>query len=458
MPARAVRQEEFEKLNTMLEASYNHADKDHRFIGLYAEKPLIKDYGRVYEYDPTTESGLPLDSKQFVAFFGIWPQEMQMGQAIITNGGVRSVATHPIARKKGWGQKVMADARDFMRNQNIDLSLLFTGAVGFYAKKGWRSGMMKPRFHMPKVEISKLQKATIENIIIKPENIEVRNSEQSDLQNISELYNQTNGGLYYSAHRDLGYWERHFKVRPNRFYETLVFEVEGKIIAYLVFRMGFGLHKSINLEIRELRVAPTLNKIGSPTITVVFQKLLEFVAEEALNSGDEINEMVFDMSTNNIPLRHLFQEGYKIEDRSGMDAPMILITNPYSLFKKLLPEYEARAEVGILPPGKFWMEFDQSGFYPGGLQMEIATTGFKLTITESAKEIEEWKQGNPNGISFPTISDLTIFFANILTIEDVDDDGIEDEIIISGNVAETKIWLMGLFSEFAYDLYDMDHY
>src|SRR5271157_936079 len=120
MPIRGMNASEWAQLNEMLEAAFKGAERDHRFVRLHQQKPLVDDWSRVYEYDPEVETGLPLEQKKFVAHCGIWPQEVQYGHARLWNGGVRDVGTHPVARGKGYGQPVMADALDYMFQREVD--------------------------------------------------------------------------------------------------------------------------------------------------------------------------------------------------------------------------------------------------------------------------------------------------------------------------------------------------
>jgi predicted acetyltransferase len=462
MPMRALKSNEWDELNDLLEASYKGAENDHRFVRLYQEKPFVENYQRLFEYDPAVDSGLDINEKKFVGHFGLWPQKMQMGHAVILNGGGRDVATHPIARGKGFGQIVLADVRDFMLKNEVDISILFTGARGFYSKKGWRAGMPRQSFKIPKDEITKIMNAKPQFTEFNLDDLEVVNPTDADFEILTGIYEKSNEGLYYAAHRDLDYWKRHYNARHKPFWDTFLVKKGENTLAYFYINLNYSLNGKITLGIKEARVVPALNKSGSLALTIIFQSLLKFIYEEALEEGAQIEEVDFKISQNHPIVRHLYLEGYKLQEINSMDGPMINIGNPYSLFRKLTPEFEARTEAGILPQGIFWIKFDTSGQYPGGLRISNQNGVTKVEITKSNEEIEQWRQTSPDGLLCYGIPALTLIFARILEqdmlddLDDIDENNVEpDDLEIFG---DGRAWIHGMFSEMTYDLYDLDHF
>jgi predicted acetyltransferase len=60
--------------------------------------------------------------------------------------GLTSVFTYPTSREKGYGQRVVHAATNFIRRSGADIGLLLTGPElePFYAKSGWEAIMSAP--------------------------------------------------------------------------------------------------------------------------------------------------------------------------------------------------------------------------------------------------------------------------------------------------------------------------
>ena len=154
MPIRGYKQSnpnEWVRLNELLENAFK-AEKDHRFVKLHQQKPIEDEWSRIYEYEPGKDSHLGLDSlfqkPTMIAHMGVLRQPMQFGKSVVLNGGVRDVATHRSVQGKGIGILVARDAIKFMFNNEVDFSILFSGAGPFYEKSGWRGGFNYLNYHI----------------------------------------------------------------------------------------------------------------------------------------------------------------------------------------------------------------------------------------------------------------------------------------------------------------------
>jgi hypothetical protein len=135
---------------------------------------------------------------------------------------------------------------------------------------------------------------------------------------------------------------------------------------------------------------------------------------------------------------------------------MCIVTNPYSLFKRLAPEIQAHADLGTLPQGQCWVQFDRSGKFPGGAKLTVDADDSSVEVTRNIEELGSWQAGIQDGIAFNTISDLTLFFAGIVPPEEWEDE--EDNTEGTHVAGNGQAWLVGIFANVTYDHANIDHY
>jgi GNAT superfamily N-acetyltransferase len=457
MPSRAALHSEWDELNQLLEASFKGAERDHRFYHLYKEKPLIEPYERVYEYDPAIESGLTLEKKTLVACFGVYPQSMQYGAAVLKNGGGRSVCTHPIARGKGYGQLVMNDARKTMFDNEVDFSILFTGSHHFYEKQGWRGGVRPPVHFMEKDELEHfLAKKEFENNA-QLETLEVRPIEESDGTILSEIHEKSLAGEFFAAHREPDFWHRHLEAKPNLKWEYFVVEKEGQLLAALRYQLRKDAQQQVVVQFYEIHPnLPVSVKLGIST-SVILKRFVSFLQEEALNEKDVLGGIEFFASQNNVVVKHLLSRGFKLINRTGwLPGTMVLITNPYSLFKKLRPEIERRAETGLFPKHAFWIQFDQVGEYPGGVMIDPTANPIQITIVKNEADLKNIRKLSPHGMVCQNIMGLTQLFAGIHKLEECDEEDLHDLGVQFFGEGQKSI--EALFLDVTFDMANLDHF
>jgi GNAT superfamily N-acetyltransferase len=466
MPVRGIKTDKAEltKLNDLLESAFRNANNDHRFLKLHQQKPIENDWGRVYEYDPAIDKGLKLSEKKFVAFVGIYPQYMQYGKSKILNGGIRDVGSHPIARGKGYGTPTMNESLDFMRKREVDISILFSGANHFYENCGYRGGVEVPGYVMDSKSIIQFQKKLDQikksdtnanlNIILRP-------IEEKDFPAVNEILLRTSEDLFFAAHRTVDFWKKHFETNPNLKWVYLVIENGNEILGYMRYDLQQKVFNKVNLNINEWRLdfqgSKTLkaNKGNESKIALkILNEFIVFVSEEAINEKDKIDCLTFHLSRSNRLIPLLKQEINLIDSNGYALSIMFIITNPYSLFNRLKEEIEFRNAQSKLPKGKFFIKFDKTEKFPGGVKIETINNKCDVSVTEDSKLVETWKKSIKDYAEFTDITSLTLFVAGIEHAEDVEPGDLE-VVNIQGSARD---WLIGLFSNVTYDHHEMDHY
>ncbi len=466
MPIRGYKQSnpnEWSRLNTLLENAFK-AEKDHRFVKLHQQKPIEDGWSRIYEYIPGQDSALGLDSvfkePTMVAHMGVLRQPMQFGKSVILNGGVRDVATLRSVQGKGIGLLVARDAIKFMFDNEVDISILFSGAGPFYEKSGWRGGFNYFNYHLSSKMISDLLKSSSADGNLFETRI-IENSE-SDLSKLADIYTETNKGLYFAAQRDKEYWRRHFETNPQIIWEFIgVFNSQGALVGYFRYNLKQN-GKKIDVYTTECRVSSHL-KIGTHEFDALIVSFLKFLESEAIDSLDLVHEIHFELSPQHAIVQHLKQRFPDMKEGLAFKQNhMVLITNPYSLFKKIKEELDARILKHRNLVGsefKVAILFDRSGKLPGGLMIEKNNEAetIKYQIYTNTDEFTSASKTIKDRIDFATISDMTIFFCNFIPSEEWDDDDLLEEMGVKLN-GNGKIWLKILFLGSDCAMYELDHF
>jgi GNAT superfamily N-acetyltransferase len=463
MPLRGLKATEREQLNAMLEQAYKGASNDHRFLTLHRQKPLEDDWNRIYEYDPAVDTGLNVTQKEIVANVGIYRQYMQYGQALILNGGIRDVASHPKVRGMGYGQLVLKDSVEFMRNVGCDISILFAGPIHFYEKQGWRNGIAKPMHTIAGDEFKRWRispphgrEGTTE---FSANQLEVRVLEEADIPMIAELYSATQSGLYFAATRSEQYWRDPLGIAPAPYFSFFVAFPDGHLIAYCHHQMvrdsAKPKEKQYLMSIEEFRVEPRLNRPGAGELDQILHAFLRFIEDEEMNSGETIGGIQFRLSLNHSVVKHFYLEQYKLEAvKSYHMGIMVQIINPQGLITKITPEIQARGVDGLLPPGGCVFRFAGDGSVKGGWRIDVdpsQRTPPNVRITGDDTIVADWEKELPNGVTFRDLTPLTLLFMGAIGFDELD----EEDVTFKGDALP---WIEGLFGNVTYDHYDMDHF
>ncbi len=90
------------------------------------------------EYDPRYSLVIEQNGK-FISHLQIFARLMNIGDRSVRFGGIGSVGTPPLYRRRGYATQLLRYAVEFMEEDGFAGSLLFTGIQSFYAKLGWMS-------------------------------------------------------------------------------------------------------------------------------------------------------------------------------------------------------------------------------------------------------------------------------------------------------------------------------
>ncbi|NOU62479.1 GNAT family N-acetyltransferase [Paenibacillus sp. LMG 31461] len=181
------------------------------------------DYDNAYSTDTTW---IAVVDGVIAAAIQLFTFRIRFGSLELKLGGIGSVATLPDYRKRGLAQRILRRQSEFMKQNGYDLSLLNTNIQSFYEQVGW--------FSYPK----KVWSADAENMMQLDNSTlyAIRRYEDTDLETIMALYEETNRDLYGSVIRSQSYWlgQQQWKtVLPHQF---LVAESAGTIVAYLRYK------------------------------------------------------------------------------------------------------------------------------------------------------------------------------------------------------------------------------
>jgi predicted acetyltransferase len=161
---------------------------------------------------------------EFVSMIKIYRREIYWGSSTAVMGGIGDVSTHPGHRGRGYGGMLLEDSIPYMREDGYELSMLFTGIHGYYAKYGWQQ-FPQPEFHL---DLSRYTPSDV------PYTYAIRRFRmESDLSQIMPIYGQCSSGRTGMLARSPEYWEQHFtwvREDPDSF---LVAECGGEIDAYV---------------------------------------------------------------------------------------------------------------------------------------------------------------------------------------------------------------------------------
>lgn len=144
------------------------------------------------------------DNGQIVATVRVFAREAYIDGFRVTVGGIGEVSTIDAYRRKGISGKLLEMAIDYMVRKGMDMSLLFTGVHGHYARYGW--------FTVPR----RLITPSLEAVAPLPENAVLRPLTANDLPTARGLYGLTAGrfvGAFVREHPDywsdwmMGFWK-----------------------------------------------------------------------------------------------------------------------------------------------------------------------------------------------------------------------------------------------------------
>ena len=99
-------------------------------------------FRRQHEGDPSyshDRAWVLLEDGKIVSHVQIYDKVMRYGAGRIPFGGIADVGTDPEYRRRGHAAKLLENAVDYMKRNDLPLSLLYTGTPPLYEAGGWHS-------------------------------------------------------------------------------------------------------------------------------------------------------------------------------------------------------------------------------------------------------------------------------------------------------------------------------
>ncbi len=191
-----------------------------------------------------------VDGTKIVSTIRVFHREIYFNGKVIKMGGIGEVSTNKEYRGQGLSTKLLEMAIDYMKDKNINVSLLFTGEdkITFYNRLGYQN--TKRKFALSKVKQNDNKAFTVCKIDV-----------EKDLKRISEIYDHYSGKLTGTILRNEFYWKHWSKEECKNLYG--IKDDNGQLIAYI----DFDLQDDV-ISVREfgsIQEDVTLNEVVSCT-------------------------------------------------------------------------------------------------------------------------------------------------------------------------------------------------
>lgn len=308
MEIRGIRESELEEMID-LQCRVFRPDGHERYSQYVRAEPS-------YRYD---QSRVVVVNGHIVSTLRVWEREMRIGSIAVPMGGIGGVGTHPDHRGEGYATELMKDTITYMRRASYDVGVLFSAIpCAFYRKLGWASVPLAG-FRIARSRIAGLEETEWH---VEPFN------EDRDLEASISLYDRYNSQQSGSIVRTQSYWES----GPARLRDILPIVVArrgDRFGGYLNFQVG---EKSANiLEVAYDRTQP-------PALTALVNHLLQVCERQG------VEELQGDIPHRH-PMVNLLTEGTTGDTfLTGNSAMMLYAVNLPALFRRLLPELQARLD------------------------------------------------------------------------------------------------------------------
>jgi len=305
MKVRAAKPEEYEEIGEMV----NHALQQGNSTDLerYIVEVTTTEDPNFYEGDLRVTE---VEGK-IVSMILIIRRPIRIGTAIVKGAMVAPVATHSEHQRKGYCSAIMKDAINYMKKQNIDITILW-GHPWLYPKYGYSPAMPYPRLV---INPERCRKVETEPYTIEP-------FDEHCIKEATTIYHNNTATRTCAEIRSPELYE--WKPRtPHAHFETIV-DQKGEIIGYSVFTL-----QNPGENVAEVSV---LNDLACKA---VFNRILQLSREKKIKEFFCV-----------VPPDHPFssfaywRNGELRITRSG--AGMIRVLNLVSLLKKMKKEFERR--------------------------------------------------------------------------------------------------------------------
>ncbi|MCP1354872.1 GNAT family N-acetyltransferase [Aneurinibacillus migulanus] len=182
------------------------------------------------EYDSQTTWIATVEGK-VAAAVQIFPFCMWYKGIELAVGGIGNVATHPEYRGRGLTHRILLRQLGWMKEQEYDISFLFTGIPGFYEKMGWKI-VREAEHTIRKEEGSRLK--------IEDEEWQVVPFSFDDIRAMRAIY-ETYSQQYAGARiRHEEYWRRGIGGQIEKALSCLIAKRNGRTVAYVLYSVENG--------------------------------------------------------------------------------------------------------------------------------------------------------------------------------------------------------------------------
>ncbi len=184
-------------------------------------------------YDP--ENNPRLDPEQVYvveedgeirATAAVLPLEVFFHGRTVPMGGIAAVATHAAYRRRGYAGELMQAALRGMRERNVHLSMLHPFAHSYYRRYGWELATEAISYDLRPTDLPP-----------SPEHERVRAYRDRDLSRMMTLLEEEASRHPLSVRRGGGRWRQIF-ARGEQ--EAVVYDVEGRVEGYLLYKQAEG--------------------------------------------------------------------------------------------------------------------------------------------------------------------------------------------------------------------------
>ncbi|MDH5450119.1 MAG: GNAT family N-acetyltransferase [Candidatus Bathyarchaeota archaeon] len=305
MRVRAAKPGEYEEIGEMVHHAFQQGS------GTDLERCIVK---VITTEDPNFHEGdlrVTEAEGKIVSMMLIIRRPIRIGTAIVKGAMVAPVATHPIHQRKGYCSAVMRDAINYMKKQNLDITLLW-GHPWLYPKYGYSPAMPFSRLV---INTERCKKVETEPHTLEP-------FDEHSIKEVTKIYHNNTATRTCAEMRSPELYE--WKLRsPYIDFETII-DQKGEIIGYVVF----------TLQNPEEHV-PEIGVLNDLACRAVFNRILELARERRIKDVICV-----------VPPDHPFSSfaSWKNAEQriTQSGAGMIRVLNLVSLLKKMREEFGRR--------------------------------------------------------------------------------------------------------------------
>ncbi|MDP6183742.1 MAG: GNAT family N-acetyltransferase [Gammaproteobacteria bacterium] len=160
--------------------------------GEYFERHQMRDPS--YSYD---QGSVLLEDGKIVSCVQVFHRPMRYGAGRIHVGAIADVATDPEHRRKGYATKLLENAVTYMNEEDLPLSLLYTGTQRLYEQSGWH---VVPATVL-EVSVPSEAKPGPRAYVVKP-------FDEPQLRMLAKYYDEAMSNLVGPLDRTIEYFER----------------------------------------------------------------------------------------------------------------------------------------------------------------------------------------------------------------------------------------------------------